>query len=157
MKDKIIIGVVSAIGGILIGSIIEKVLFIKNNSLYLYKISEKIYLNLVKNSIDEVLAALKNENTVARVHTNRIPKKQLMVQKGLNNERVLSHSYVSDSYSLDVSDNLKFIVISDTHFGSKYENFDYLKEVYDNNLFLNTSSFFETFVKLYFIFMSYFF
>ena len=37
-----------------------------------------------------------------------------MVQKGLNNERVLSHSYVSDSYSLDVSDNLKFIVISDT-------------------------------------------
>lgn len=93
--------------------------------------SEKIYLNLVKNSIDEVLAALKYENTVARVHTNRIPKKQLMVQKGLNNERVLSHSYVSDSYSLDVSDNLKFIVISDTHFGSKYENFDYLKEVYD--------------------------
>ena len=93
--------------------------------------SEKIYLNLVKNSIDEVLATLKYENTVARVHTNRIPKKQLMVQKGLNNERVLSHSYVSDSYSLDVSDNLKFIVISDTHFGSKYENFDYLKEVYD--------------------------
>lgn len=93
--------------------------------------SEKIYLNLVKNSIDEVLATLKYENTVARVHTNRIPKKQLMIQKGLNNERVLSHSYVSDSYSLDVSDNLKFIVISDTHFGSKYENFDYLKEVYD--------------------------
>lgn len=31
MKDKIIIGVVSAVGGILFGSIIEKVLFIKNN------------------------------------------------------------------------------------------------------------------------------
>ena len=93
--------------------------------------SEKIYLNLVKNSIDEVLVALKYENAVARVHTDRIPKKQLMVQKGLNNERVLSHSYVSDSYILDVDDNFKFIVISDTHFGSKYENFDYLKEVYD--------------------------
>ena len=55
---------------------------------------EKIYLNLVKNSIDEVLATLKYENTVARVHTNIIPKKQLMVQKGLNNERVLSHSCI---------------------------------------------------------------
>ena len=31
MKDKIIIGVASAVGGILIGSIIEKILFIKNN------------------------------------------------------------------------------------------------------------------------------
>ena len=31
MKDKIIIGVASAVGGILIGSIIEKALFIKNN------------------------------------------------------------------------------------------------------------------------------
>lgn len=92
---------------------------------------EKIYLNLVRNSIDEVLVALRYENTVVRVHNDKIPRKQLMVQKGLNNERVLSHSYVSDSYMLDVSDNFKFIVISDTHFGSKYENFDYLKEVYD--------------------------
>ena len=31
MKEKIIIGVSSAIAGILFGSIIEKVLFIKNN------------------------------------------------------------------------------------------------------------------------------
>ena len=31
MKDKIIIGVASAVGGILIGSIIEKILFVKNN------------------------------------------------------------------------------------------------------------------------------
>ncbi len=92
---------------------------------------EKIYLNLVRNSIDEVLVALRYENTVVRVHNDKIPRKQLMVQKGLNNERVLSHSYVSDSSILDVSDNFKFIVISDTHFGSKYENFDYLKEVYD--------------------------
>lgn len=92
---------------------------------------EKIYLNLVRNSIDEVLVALRYENTVVKVRNDKIPRKQLMVQKGLNNERVLSHSYVSDSYMLDVSDNFKFIVISDTHFGSKYENFDYLKEVYD--------------------------
>ena len=44
----------------------------------------------MKNSIDEVLAALKYENTVVRVHNDKIPRKQLMVQKGLNNERVLS-------------------------------------------------------------------
>lgn len=31
MKEKIIIGVASAVGGILIGSIIEKILFVKNN------------------------------------------------------------------------------------------------------------------------------
>ena len=31
MKDKIIIGVVSAVAGILFGSIIEKTLFVKNN------------------------------------------------------------------------------------------------------------------------------
>lgn len=92
---------------------------------------EKIYLNLVRNSINEVLVALRYENTVVKVRNDKIPRKQLMVQKGLNNERVLSHSYVSDSSILDVSDNFKFIVISDTHFGSKYENFDYLKEVYD--------------------------
>ncbi len=31
MKDKIIIGVASAVTGILFGSIIEKILFVKNN------------------------------------------------------------------------------------------------------------------------------
>ena len=31
MKDKIIIGVISAVAGILFGSIIEKTLFVKNN------------------------------------------------------------------------------------------------------------------------------
>ena len=31
MKEKIIIGVASAVAGILFGSIIEKVLFVKNN------------------------------------------------------------------------------------------------------------------------------
>lgn len=31
MKDKIIIGVVSAVAGILFGSIIDKALFVKNN------------------------------------------------------------------------------------------------------------------------------
>lgn len=100
--------------------------------LYIYgSESEKIYLNLVRNSIDEVLIALKYQNPVVRTHIDKIPKKQLMVQRGLNNERVLSHSYISDSYDLSIKNNIKFIVISDTHFGSRYECFDYLKYVYD--------------------------
>ena len=100
--------------------------------LYTYGTSdEKIYLSLVKNAIDEVLNLLKSDSIIKREHVDNIPRRELLVQKGLNNEEALSHSYVCDTFNLECDDKLSFIVISDTHIGSKYENFDYLKIVYD--------------------------
>ncbi len=100
--------------------------------LYTYgSIEEKIYLPLVRNSIDEVLYLLKSDSIIKKEHIDNIPRREFLVQKGLNNEEVLSHSYVCDTFSLESDDKLDFIVISDTHIGSRFENFDYLKRVYD--------------------------
>ncbi len=95
------------------------------------KPDEKIYLFLVKNAIDEVLNLLKSDRVVKREHVDNIPRRELLVQKGLDNERVLSHSYVCDTFNLESNDKLNFIVISDTHIGSRFENLDYLNKVYD--------------------------
>ena len=100
--------------------------------LYTYgSIEEKIYLPLVRNAIDEVLYLLKSDSIIKKEHIDNIPRREFLVQKGLNNEEVLSHSYVCDTFSLESDDKLDFIVISDTHIGSRFENFDYLKRVYD--------------------------
>ena len=100
--------------------------------LYTYgSIEEKIYLPLVRNAIDEVLYLLKSDSIIKKEHIANIPRREFLVQKGLNNEEVLSHSYVCDTFSLESDDKLDFIVISDTHIGSRFENFDYLKRVYD--------------------------
>ena len=100
--------------------------------LYTYgSIEEKIYLPLVRNAIDEVLYLLKSDSIIKKEHIDNIPRREFLVQKGLNNEEVLSHSYVCDTFSLESDDKLDFIFISDTHIGSRFENFDYLKRVYD--------------------------
>lgn len=100
--------------------------------LYTYgSIEEKIYIPLVRNAIDEVLYLLKSDSIIKKEHIDNIPRREFLVQKGLNNEEVLSHSYVCDTFSLESDDKLDFIVISDTHIGSRFENFDYLKRVYD--------------------------
>ena len=100
--------------------------------LYTYgSIEEKIYLPLVRNAIDEVLYLLKSDSIIKKEHIDNIPRREFLVQKGINNEEVLSHSYVCDTFSLESDDKLDFIVISDTHIGSRFENFDYLKRVYD--------------------------
>ena len=100
--------------------------------LYTYgSIEDKIYLPLVRNAIDEVLYLLKSDSIIKKEHIDNIPRREFLVQKGLNNEEVLSHSYVCDTFSLESDDKLDFIVISDTHIGSRFENFDYLKRVYD--------------------------
>ena len=100
--------------------------------LYTYgSIEEKIYLPLVRNAIDEVLYLLKSDSIIKKEHIDNIPRREFLVQKGLNNEEVLSHSYVCDTFSLESDDKLDFIVINDTHIGSRFENFDYLKRVYD--------------------------
>lgn len=92
---------------------------------------EKVYASIIKTAIDEVINVLKSDSFTKKEHIDNIPRRELLVQKGVNNERVLSHSYVCDTFNVEVKDDIKFIVISDTHIGSKYENFDYLKYVYD--------------------------
>ena len=80
--------------------------------LYTYgSIEEKIYLPLVRNAIDEVLYLLKSDSIIKKEHIDNIPRREFLVQKGLNNEEVLSHSYVCDTFSLESDDKLDFIVI----------------------------------------------
>ena len=79
--------------------------------LYTYgSIEEKIYLPLVRNASDEVLYLLKSDSIVKKEHMDNIPRREFLVQKGLNNEEVLSHSYVCDTFSLESDDKLDFIV-----------------------------------------------
>lgn len=60
---------------------------------------------------------------------NIIPS--IMRLRGLNEEVILTNSPVSSLETIDCSDTFKFIVISDLHAGSRFENLDYVKKVYD--------------------------
>lgn len=48
--------------------------------------------------------------------------------RGLNEEVILTNSPVSSLETIDCSDTFKFIVISDLHAGSRFENLDYVKK-----------------------------
>ena len=115
----------------------------KNNVNYMYYVSviryvyyelycygnkdEKKYLSLFRRRIDEIKKRNRtcfNDNVIIEPSDEK-----LIVQKN-NNEIVTLDGKFHQVFELTDKD-FKYIVISDTHFGSVFENFDYLKMVYE--------------------------
>ncbi len=100
--------------------------------IYLYgNIDEKVYLSVIRRAIIECYKELKS-NIV--VHTkkgeiNIVPS--IMRLRGLNDEVIMTESPISSLTNIECDNNFKFVVISDLHVGSVFENIDYVKMVYD--------------------------
>lgn len=92
---------------------------------------EKEYIPLIQKCIDEVTGELRRGNVIKKYSTENIPKKEMLVQSGMNGEDVECFSYVGNTVDLGNHEDLKFLVISDTHIGSKFENMDYIKQAYE--------------------------
>lgn len=94
---------------------------------------EKKYVSLLKNALIEHSIVVREKNKKSISKRNKIESKNdTMKLKGLSGEVVASNALISQTSDIFVLGNtLKFIVISDTHFGSIYENMRYLDFVYE--------------------------
>lgn len=94
---------------------------------------EKTLLPMIKFSILEVIELLKQENFIDKENNKKIvvPHNEKMILKGINDEQVKTNCSVGKVFDFECEKQIKFIVISDTHFGSEFENLKYLEEVYD--------------------------
>ena len=93
--------------------------------------NEKIYLSVIRSALIEGYKVLR-ENTYVKAKSgeiNIVPS--IMRLRGLNEEVVVTNSPVSSLKTIDCNDTFRFIVISDLHAGSRYENIDYAYEVYN--------------------------
>lgn len=93
--------------------------------------NEKIYLSVIRSALIEGYKVLR-ENTYVKARTgeiNIVPS--IMRLRGLNEEVVITNSPVSSLKTIDCDDTFRFIVISDLHVGSRYENINYVYEVYN--------------------------
>lgn len=100
--------------------------------IFLYgQYNEKIYLSVIRSALIEGYKVLRDNTLVKRKsgEVNIIPS--IMRLRGLNEEVILTNSPVSSLETIDCGDTFKFIVISDLHAGSRFENLDYVKKVYD--------------------------
>ena len=86
---------------------------------------DKKYLPLIKYKLDNIIIGNKRYNNNYEVKEGKSPVEVLINNKS---------EYINIDYGkvMDFCDsNTKFIVISDTHFGAKYENMGYLDYVYN--------------------------
>ena len=93
--------------------------------------NEKIYLSVIRSALIEGYKVLR-ENTYVKAKSgeiNIVPS--IMRLRGLNEEVVITNSPVSSLKTINCDDTFRFIVISDLHAGSRYENIDYAYEVYN--------------------------
>lgn len=101
--------------------------------LYLYGFdSERIYLSVVRRALIEGYKVLKS-NVLTEKRKGEVDiKTSIMRLRGLNDEIVFTDSPVSAVSSIDCGNTFKFIVISDLHIGSRYENMGYVCDVYND-------------------------
>lgn len=94
---------------------------------------EKKYVSLLKNALIEHTIVVREKNKKSISKRNRIESQNdTMKLRGLSGEVVSSNALISQTSDILIMPNtLKYIVISDTHFGSIYENMRYLDTVYE--------------------------
>ena len=92
---------------------------------------DKLYIPLIKYNIIRTIRLLKKSFKSDEESISITPSSEYMILKDLDGSEILTSSKFQQVYDMKDCSNIKFLVISDTHFGSKYENFDYLKMVYE--------------------------
>lgn len=110
----------------------EKELLFILKSIYYESINDKhntIDINLIKKTTYDVITYLKSRN---------FSRNKSIITK--NNENMIleydgkiinTNSMCQQVFEIDEDNEFKFIVISDTHFGSVFENIEYLEHVYE--------------------------
>ncbi|NLC48140.1 MAG: hypothetical protein GX758_02100 [Tenericutes bacterium] len=95
--------------------------------------SEKKYASMIKYNILRTIDLLDASNKSSNYHFNKNidSSDEFMRLACLDGSEILTASKFDQLFSLGNMENIKFIVISDTHFGSRYENFEYLDKVYE--------------------------
>lgn len=94
---------------------------------------EKKYAPMIKYNILKTIELLQSSDKSENPHFSKSinPSNEFMKLTGLDGSEITTGSKFQQVVSLGSTDNIKFIVISDTHFGSRYENFKYLNLVYE--------------------------
>lgn len=87
---------------------------------------DKSYLGLIKKKLDNIILSYKRNVNHCEINENNLPCDVLF------DDNIFSCN-VSFGKIAHLSDeeNVKFIVISDTHFGARYENMSYIDYVYN--------------------------
>lgn len=114
---------------------LERYLHILKSSYYFISTygsaKNRAMLGVLKDSIEKTSNILESRNMLGkkRVIVTPIDKKALFGKTS----RKLTESSASVRIirEIDAKDNLRFIAIADTHFGSEKENLDYLRQVYE--------------------------
>lgn len=100
--------------------------------LFLYgNYNEKIYLAIIRSALIDAYKLFKSNILIHTSKENMVIEPSKMRLRGINDEIILTNSYVSNLSNIDCGNTFKFIVISDLHAGSKFENFSYLDEIYN--------------------------
>ena len=96
--------------------------------LYIYNIDgvDKSYLPIIKNRIDCINISYKR-NSFNRIIYEYNDYCDVLFPNGNVLKKEISFGKIYDFFNTDI----KFIIISDLHFGAVYENVDYIKRVYD--------------------------
>lgn len=96
--------------------------------LYTYNIDgvDKAYLPIIKSRIDNIDCVVRNKKYSYTINEYN-GLSDVSFPNGITRRISIPHGRI---YNLSERD-IKFIVISDTHFGAWYENFNYLNKVYE--------------------------
>ncbi len=134
-KNKIINFIMNGYNGVDILRVLgidERELLFILKSIYYESIKDKkkiIDINLIKKTINEIIFYLKSRNN----------SRTKPIIESSNNNMVLEYegrvieteSKCQQVFNINEKNSFKFIVISDTHFGSVFENIEYLNYVYE--------------------------
>lgn len=110
----------------------ERELLFILKSIYYESIKDKkiiIDINLIKKTINEIVFYLKSRSG-SRTKNIILPSNDNMILE-YNGRLIKTNSKCQQVFKIDEKKDFKFIVISDTHFGSVFENIKYLDYVYE--------------------------
>lgn len=91
---------------------------------------EKKYIPFIKKCINQATIHTKRKNNLQEKNIIINPLDEFAIFTNHSDEIFISNTKIQQVYELDI-DHPKFIVISDTHFGSIFESIKYLEIVYE--------------------------
>lgn len=110
----------------------EKELLFILKSIYYESIRDKninININLIKKATFEIIDYLKKRNTSRNKSIITKSNEKMILE--YDGKIINTNSMCQQVYEINEDNEFKFIVISDTHFGSVFENIEYLDFVYE--------------------------
>ncbi len=134
-KSKIMEFIINGYNGVDILRVLgidERELLFILKSIYYESIKDKkmiIDVSLIKKTINEIIFYLKSRNNGRTKHIIESSNNNMVLE--YEGKVIQTESKCQQVFNIDEKNIFKFIVISDTHFGSVFENIEYLNYVYE--------------------------